>query len=561
MVHTHTTPAETGPTQLKSGPAHRRQSVGVLTPAMLVVLGVISIGACAISLHVTQHVPLVLPDSAAYLSAAHNLVTGKGLTTAFNPATSLYHPAQAAAIYGRVPLAQYGPLYPIVLAAVHYLGFSDDNAVRVVGLASLVSFIVLVAMLAARMLDRRLSLVTLLVLLCVAAPGITLFGAWINPLALSTFALSDLLFYALVLASLLATDAWLRNPTGGRLAGVVLLIVAATLTRYAGVSVGAAAACAVLGEVGWDRRRRLLGGLVLVASGFIAFIGWDFVNEVAYGATSPRALVFHPDGQLAQVMLRVAGPWFFPTSWPSGLTSWGAVLIVIVTVVVSLYGPARRWVVKESPAASPAPIRLWRIGGWFVICYTALLVITRTWLDASLAIDNRILGPLQTVLYLLIASILYWSVCSRVHAIQPRLWAAAAVAAAVLVVWAPNIASLSSELTFVAATTPIDPGIRALPPSQFIVTNDSAGMYLDNGRASMLLPFQYFYTTGQSNPDFNRDVREVGQLVRRNHGIVVWSPTITPGTPSPEQLEQLAHLVITQHLAKGVLIFAAPSRS
>jgi hypothetical protein len=77
----------------------------------------------------------------------------------------------------------------------------------------------------------------------------------------------------------------------------------------------------------------------------------------------------------------------------------------------------------------------------------------------------------------------------------------------------------------------------------------------------MLLPFQYFYTTGQSNPDFNRDVREVGQLVRRNHGIVVWSPTITPGTPSPEQLEQLAHLVITQHLAKGVLIFAAPSRS
>jgi hypothetical protein len=189
-----------------------------------------------------------------------------------------------------------------------------------------------------------------------------------------------------------------------------------------------------------------------------------------------------------------------------------------------------------------------------------MLVITRTWLDASLAIDNRILGPLQTVLYLLIASILYWSVCSRVHAIRPRLWAAGTVAVAALVVWLPNIASLSSELTLVAATTPIDPGIRALPPSQFIVTNDSAGMYLQNGRASMLLPFQFFYTTGQSNSDFNRDVGEVGQLVRRNRGVVVWSPTITPGTPSPEQLVQLAGLVITQHLAKGVLILAAPGQ-
>ncbi|HEY6625134.1 MAG TPA: hypothetical protein VIX85_14955 [Acidimicrobiales bacterium] len=560
MAHSETALAQTVSTTRKADRAQRRQPRGVLTPAGLVALGVLAVVGCAVSLYVTRRGPLVLPDSAAYLSAAHNLVTGKGLTTAFNPATSLYHPTQAALVYGRVPLAQYGPLYPMILALVHYLGFSDNNCVRVVGLGTLVAFIVLLGMLAARFLDRRLTLVALLVPVCVAAPGWPLLGHWVNPLALSTFALSDLLFYALVLASLLAVDAWLRVPTRGRLTVVILFIVAAVLTRYAGVSVAAAAACAALSEMGWDRRLRRAGALVLIGSGFAAFIGWDLINGAAFGATSPRALVFHPHGHLAQVMLHVAGPWFFPTSWPSGARSWGAVVIVTATMFVSLGGPARRWVVKESPVAVQAPLRLWRIGAFFVICYTAMLVVTRTWLDASLAIDNRVLGPLQTVLYLLIASIIYWAVRSRVQALRPRRWAIGAVVATALLVWAPNLASLSSELGQVASATPVGADIRAIPPSRFVITNDSAGFYLHDGHASILLPFRWFYTTDEVNRDFNRDIREVGRLVRQHHGIVVWSPILSPGVPSVTDLEEGAHLVITARLAHGVVILAAPPR-
>ena len=67
--------------------------------------------------------------------------------------------------------------------------------------------------------------------------------------------MSDLLFYVLVLASLLAIDAWVRDPTLGRWVMVFLLIVAAVLTRYAGMTVAAVAALAALSEGSWDRPR------------------------------------------------------------------------------------------------------------------------------------------------------------------------------------------------------------------------------------------------------------------------------------------------------------------
>lgn len=538
-------------------PIHQDEAKRVLTPAMLVLLAAMAVGSCVISLHVTQRTPLFVPDSAAYLSAAQNLVSGKGITTGFNTATSRYHPAQAAAIYGHVPLAQYGPLYPIILALAHDLRVSVNNGVRTVGVVTLVSFIGLVGVLAARMLNHRLSLVMVMVLLCVAAPGLTLFGRWVNPLGLSTFALSDLLFYVLVLASLVAVEAWLRTPNLGHVAAVVLLIAGATLTRYAGVSLAAVAALAALCEESWAPRRRLLNAGVAAGSGLVAFVGWDLVNETVFGATSPRTVVFHPDSQLASQMLHIAGPWFFPSGWSVGLTSWGAIVIVTGVLILCLWGPARDRVSKPTSETLEPPFRCWRIGGLFVVCYAGLLVITRTWLDASLAIDNRILGPLQIVLYLLIASLLYWAVRSRLSTGASGLWAIGAVVIASCLVWIPNAASLSSELTLVAPTAKTDMAVRTIPPSRFIITDDAPGLYLYYGHKSILLPFRRYYTTNQVNRDFHRDLQEVGKLIRRKDGLVIVWPMFSPSVATlVTELEQVSHLVIVEHLPDGGVILA-----
>ncbi len=332
------------------------------------------------------------------------------------------------------------------------------------------------------------------------------------------------------------------------------LIVAGILTRYAAVSLAGTAACAALAEVSWDRRRRVLGAATMIGTGLAAFVGWDLLNKIVSGAASPRSIVFHPSGHLAYAMLQVASAWFFPSSWPEALSGLVTVVIIVATVGIAMSSHVRCRVVGELPVAVSVPLRLWRIGAWFVVCYTAMIVITRTWLDASLAIDNRMLGPIQIVLYLLIASMLYWTVRSRVRAVQPQLWAIGAVVAGALVLWGPNAGALASELTVSAPTPHPPPAISAIPATQFVVTNDTAGLYLSDGHASMLVPFHAFYTTGQANPDFAADLRETGRLVRRRQGVVVWFPTLVPAEPSMQELQQVGHLVIEKDLPDGTLI-------
>jgi hypothetical protein len=192
-----------------------------------------------------------------------------------------------------------------------------------------------------------------------------------------------------------------------------------------------------------------------------------------------------------------------------------------------------------------------------VVCYAGLLVITRTWLDASLAIDNRILGPLQIVLYLLIASLLYWAVRSRLSTGASGLWAIGAVVIASCLVWIPNAASLSSELTLVAPTAKTDMAVRTIPPSRFIITDDAPGLYLYYGHKSILLPFRRYYTTNQVNRDFHRDLQEVGKLIRRKDGLVIVWPMFSPSVATlVTELEQVSHLVIVEHLPDGGVILA-----
>jgi hypothetical protein len=72
--------------------------------------------ACGANLELTRHAPLLTTDSASYLSAADNLTSGKGLTTAFNDSTSVYHPLQAVGFRGTVPFTHFEPLYTILIA-------------------------------------------------------------------------------------------------------------------------------------------------------------------------------------------------------------------------------------------------------------------------------------------------------------------------------------------------------------------------------------------------------------------------------------------------------------
>jgi hypothetical protein len=112
-----------------------------------------------------------------------------------------------------------------------------------------------------------------------------------------------------------------------------------------------------------------------------------------------------------------------------------------------------------------------------------------------------------------------------------------------------------------APTTPAQPAISAIPASQFVVTNDTAALYLSSGHASMLVPFHAFYTTDRANPDFTADLRETGRLVSQHRGVVVWWPILVPAAPSVQELERVGHLVIKKKLPGGTLLLGPATTS
>ena len=261
-------------------------------PAVAVAL-VLAGMACAANLELTRHSPLLTTDSASYLSAADNLTSGKGLTTSFNDSTSVYHPIQAVGFDGRIPFAHFQPLYPILVAGLHVVGMGDLNATRTIGAAALTLIVLLLFTLAYRVLQGYLPLTVVFVVVTVIGPsGKGLVSS--NLLELSGQVLSEPLFYVFTLGALLAGGLFLEKGTNRYLAATVILVVAATLTRYVGVSVALATGLAILVTKALPSRRRIQCGALVVGFGLLAFVGWPAVDGLLSGGSTPRRNCISP---------------------------------------------------------------------------------------------------------------------------------------------------------------------------------------------------------------------------------------------------------------------------
>ena len=317
--------------------------------------------ACAANLELTRRAPLLTTDSASYLSVAHNLNAGKGLTTSFNDSTSVYHPIQVIAFHGRVPFVHFEPLYPILLAGLHAAGLSYLSAARTIGVLSLAAIVFLLCGLAYRALQGYLPLVIVFVVVTVIGPSGKAFVSG-NVLELSGEVLSEPLFYALFLGALLACAHYLEKRLLRYLIATVVLVALATLTRYVGVSLVVATCLAIVVARAAPIRERIGGVGMILAAGVAALAGWPLVEGWLSGGDSPRQIALHVHPQLVSDILSTAGPWFFPTGWPTWLTDSGALVLIGVAAIVPLsidcfgllkgrHGPPWRY----SPSSGCAP--------------------------------------------------------------------------------------------------------------------------------------------------------------------------------------------------------------
>ncbi|HEX2204845.1 MAG TPA: hypothetical protein VHG91_16165, partial [Longimicrobium sp.] len=172
-----------------------------------------------------QPAPHAGGDNAVYLSLARSLAAGEGYRDAWDPAMP--------------PHAQFPPGYPALLAAALRLGVAPWAGIKGVTVALSVAGVVLTFFWIRR--RRRPDLALGVALLAALSPGVV---------ALSHWELSDVPFWALTTAALLA---WERLPRrrNGRLAAGALLAAAAYLVRSAGLPLMVAAAAWLLFRRRW----------------------------------------------------------------------------------------------------------------------------------------------------------------------------------------------------------------------------------------------------------------------------------------------------------------------
>ena len=172
----------------------------------LAVVGVVAMAAC---LYLTRTAPGLAPDSVVYLGTAHNLSTGRGLTTPFNLMFNPYPPARAVSFGGDFPLTQYPPLFPIVLGALGWLGAGLVGAARAVNAGLFGVNVVLIGLLVARITRSRL----------LAVLGALAFAMSANVLINHGLVMSEPLMLTALLAGILTLPWLFRDPASRVVAG------------------------------------------------------------------------------------------------------------------------------------------------------------------------------------------------------------------------------------------------------------------------------------------------------------------------------------------------------
>lgn len=493
---------------------------------------VVATAGFLLCLALTRDTPNVGVDGVVYLATASNIRDGRGITTPFTFVANAYPPRQAADFDGEVPLTHFPPLYPVAIGMVSLVGLSLSESARWLGALTLAIDLVLFGFLVRRATAVRSWLLpSAAVALLLLGPAATYgFGIGVGSraswLALSGSVFAESLFLAWCLSGLLLLARWLRDPRPRWLVLVAASAAAATLTRFAGVSLVACAGLVVLAWGAGPIRRRGRAAALVVAGGLLPPVLWSLMS-VAAGGESARAIVLHAPNQNVSRLLANGSLWVFPSSVPDRTRQ---VLFVIV-----LGGFLALAIDLIRLRARDPGTGLRRTLAVFAVCYLGTVEITRFFLDIATPIDGRLLSPLQPVVYALILGVLVTWMRARFSVTIDRAGAIAAVVAALV-----TLAGIGTTIDglrdgFVPAPdqSALGHALDALPAGVPLVTNDPLNVWTASGRDSLVQPQRVDYTTGEVDPAFRARLAGTLRFLQETDGRYVYSPARLYGTAQP----------------------------
>lgn len=363
--------------------------------------------------------PWAFSDSAAYISAARNLVEGHGLSVQSPSGT--YR-----------PLTLHQPLYPWVMAGFLLLGihpFTSTMALNAVS-AFAVVFVVSAGVYA---LTRAKALALFLALCMLSFPVLAdnLGGAMSEPL-----------YLALMLAGFVFLQIHLDRQPRWALYAAALCAGLTVLARLVGAANVAAGVLALLLLLPASWRARLRAAALFGAIGVLPTVAW----QLSLPALAGRS--FEMPGDMPSrinafwyALVNVLGGWLpVRSAWGlPGLLSAGISALLVAMLAGSLL--LALWLLVRRQAV-PAWARLSLVAGAQAAAYTLVCFAAFAFSDVTPDINDRTMLPLFPLLLIVIGSGLW-----GIFATRPKVATASLAALALLCVlaWAPATQKLVAE--------------------------------------------------------------------------------------------------------------------
>jgi hypothetical protein len=446
------------------------------------------------------------PDSTVYLAAAHQLLGGGGMAA---------HTA---------PLIHFPPAYPLLLAGTGALGGEGDAlaASRWLHVALFAVNVMLVAY-----AIRRCAAGDGLAALC----GALCFVCSAPVLRVHAYLWSEAPFITCTLGAALLLSSYAASPTSWSLVGGAALAGLLPLIRYAGI--GPICAFALAFEIAVrrrpERRDRWRHRVIAAVLAGGPLLLWLLRNRLVGDSWTDRSFVVHPIAP-RQLVVGLAAirelllPGVTAASHRLGTIGVGASSGLVAFASMVAWRERRsggaRWRDRE--------LTLSMILGAFAVTSLSGVLVARTFFDAAIPLDTRLLLPSYTLGF-----IPAFAAAWRVVRTLRRRWVSASVGAllaAALAIngheaWAWTWATARVGQGYASRSWDASGGmayIRALPAGSRIASNDPWAIRFLTHRDATLIPIRTMQTTQRSNPQFGAELASLCHDVRSGGTHVVW---------------------------------------
>ena len=169
----------------------------------------------------------------------------------------------------------------------------------------------------------------------------------------------------------------------------------AAATRYIGLSLLFAGGIFWLVEAGKTNQIRIRNAMIFSVAGVIPLLLWIIRNKIVAGQLTNRVFGWHliPESMWINLLNTVL-LWFIPGRFVHGkeLIWLGGVIIVLVFwLLVNIFRNRRRGISPSKSEVQRDPIHLIYL---CILAYLATLIISRSFLDQRIPMDERLLSPL-----------------------------------------------------------------------------------------------------------------------------------------------------------------------